>query len=574
MSSFVVKRGTASVKEEGLRAFLWPKRWLVLREQTLSFHKNEDSKQAIALLFLKELEKVERTDLKPYCIELVTREKSYFISMKNDEELYSWMDEIYLRSPLGISTPTNFSHNVHVGFDPNSGVFTGLPKEWKSLLQASKITMEEMSKNPQAVLDVLEFYSENLAPRDEGPYPSPLGRSESEPLRHNNRAESIQSYLPPPRVTASSINLKEFDENLPVFDRQKLPAPKTLLPPAPAKQSESSPLMRPPPQSRPPPPPIKEIPTRPIEKSSKPKPKPKDKDPRLSTLTESQIMEKLRAIVSKGDPSGTYTKLKKIGQGASGSVYIARNNHSNEKVAIKQMDLAAQPRKELLVNEINVMKDSHHPNIVNFKDSYLRGGDLWVIMELMEGGPLTDIIDNNTLTEPQIAYICAETVKGLLHLHNRNIIHRDIKSDNVLLNNRGAVKITDFGFCAKLSQERSKRATMVGTPYWMAPEVVKQKEYGSKVDVWSLGIMAIEMVDGEPPYLEEAPLKALYLIATNGTPKVKKTERVSPIFARFLECSLEVDVNRRASTSELVKHRFLSSAASASDMQTLVKRKK
>jgi serine/threonine protein kinase len=162
----------------------------------------------------------------------------------------------------------------------------------------------------------------------------------------------------------------------------------------------------------------------------------------------------------------------------------------------------------------------------------------------------------------------------LLHLHKRNIIHRDIKSDNVLLNSRGAVKITDFGFCAKLSQERSKRATMVGTPYWMAPEVVKQKEYGAKVDVWSLGIMAIEMIDGEPPYLEEEPLKALYLIATNGTPKVKKSDRVSSTFSRFLEASLEVDVNRRASTAELIGHPFLTTAASPSSLQSLVKRKK
>jgi serine/threonine protein kinase len=116
------------------------------------------------------------------------------------------------------------------------------------------------------------------------------------------------------------------------------------------------------------------------------------------------------AVVSKGDPTAIYTKLKKIGQGASGSVYIARNNETQEKFAIKQMDLAAQPRKELLVNEIIVMKESQHPNIVNYRDSFLRGGELWVIMELMEGGPLTDVIDNNTLTEPQIAAICMEVI--------------------------------------------------------------------------------------------------------------------------------------------------------------------
>ena len=115
---------------------------------------------------------------------------------------------------------------------------------------------------------------------------------------------------------------------------------------------------------------------------------------------------------------------------------------------------------------------------------------------------------------------------------------------------------------------------MVGTPYWMAPEVVKQKEYGPKVDVWSLGLMAIEMIDGEPPYLEEEPLKALYLIATNGTPKVKKADRVSSVFNRFLEASLEVDVNRRASTADLIEHPFFNNAASASSLQALVKRKK
>lgn len=264
------------------------------------------------------------------------------------------------------------------------------------------------------------------------------------------------------------------------------------------------------------------------------------------------IVAKLRTICTDADPNVLYTNFKKIGQGASGGVFTATERATTRCVAIKQMDLEQQPKKDLIVNEILVMKDSKHKNIVNFMDSYLVSGVLWVVMEYMEGGSLTDVVTYNIMTEGQIAAVCRETLHGLQHLHSKGVIHRDIKSDNVLLSMQGDIKLTDFGFCAQVNQQQTKRTTMVGTPYWMAPEVVTRKEYGRKIDIWSLGIMAIEMVEGEPPYLNESPLRALFLIATNGTPQIKDPSVMSPIFHDFLNFALKVDPEKRASAHDLL----------------------
>ncbi|CAI6331719.1 unnamed protein product [Periconia digitata] len=282
------------------------------------------------------------------------------------------------------------------------------------------------------------------------------------------------------------------------------------------------------------------------------------------------IVAKLNAICTNADPNTRYRNLNKIGQGASGGVFSAYEISTNKCVAIKQMNLEQQPKKDLIINEILVMKDSRHKNIVNFMDSFLVRGDLWVVMEYMEGGSLTDVVTFNIMSEGQIAAVCRETLNGLQHLHSKGVIHRDIKSDNILLSSEGNIKLTDFGFCAQINESHNKRTTMVGTPYWMAPEVVTRKEYGRKVDIWSLGIMAIEMIEGEPPYLNESPLRALWLIATNGTPTIKEEHSLSSVFRDFLHFSLKVDPDKRASAHDLLTHPFIQTAEPLNTLAPLV----
>ncbi|KAJ3809544.1 kinase-like domain-containing protein [Lentinula aff. lateritia] len=593
----IIRSGYASVKEDGTFAsWIWKVKWLILKEQTLTFHKSESSNTPQTTIPLKDVSNIERTDLKPYCLLLeAAPNKRFFLSLRNDEELYTWQDEIYSRTPLSsFSQPTNFVHKVHVGFDPISGAFTGMPEQWSKLLTKSAITREDYAKDPQAVLDVLEFYTDGLKKREM----EEMGMGRVERIERE-RAEALeaqqqQQQLSDPSTT-QPISTSRSRDRTPEPPAGARPHANPLGGTGSAKSTPANVGGAAPPVK-----PLQPAKKVQIEDGGR-KDKPPnsagvaaaaaalngssangttgtngtakvEKEKRISTMTEVQIMAKLRSVVSDEDPKTLYSKIRKVGQGASGHVYVAKTLATGRKVAIKEMDLSHQPRKELIVNEILVMQESQHPNIVNFLNSYLvKSNELWVVMEYMEGGALTDIIENNTLEEDQISSICFETCKGLTHLHSQHIIHRDIKSDNVLLDSFGRVKITDFGFCAKLTDQKSKRATMVGTPYWMAPEVVKQKEYGAKVDIWSLGIMAIEMIENEPPYLDEEPLKALYLIATNGTPTLKKPESLSRELKSFLAVCLCVDVASRATAGELLEHEFLKKACALSGLAPLLR---
>ncbi|XP_036409804.1 serine/threonine-protein kinase PAK 2-like [Megalops cyprinoides] len=437
-----------------------------------------------------------------------------------------------------ISPPSDFEHTIHVGFDAVTGEFTGMPEQWARLLQTSNITKSEQKKNPQAVLDVLKFYDStgngkqkylSFSSSDKDtPLPAKKGTEPSPPnVKDNDDDEDDEA--PPPIVAPRPEHTKS------VYTRSVDPLGPSAVSPDGDVASKGA-----------------------------------DKQKKKGKMTDEEIMEKLRTIVSIGDPKKKYTRYEKIGQGASGTVYTAIDVATGQEVAIKQINLQKQPKKELIINEILVMKELKNPNIVNFLDSFLVGEELFVVMEYLAGGSLTDVVTETCMDEAQIAAVCRECLQALEFLHANQVIHRDIKSDNVLLGMDGSVKLTDFGFCAQITPEQSKRSTMVGTPYWMAPEVVTRKAYGPKVDIWSLGIMAIEMVEGEPPYLNENPLRALYLIATNGTPELQNPEKLSPIFRDFLNRCLEMDVEKRGGGKELLQHPFLKMAKPLSSLTPLI----
>jgi len=603
----VVKDGPAKVKEEGgiLRGLVWNERWLVLREFQLDFLKSNTSPKVAFTVHLRDVTNITRSEIHANSFE-ITRSlnpsggsspprdgptRVTVCKVETDDEVYSWIDSIYQRCPSmgGVSNPTNFTHRVHVGYDPHTGVFVGLPAEWERLLTASAITKEDYQKNPEAVVEVLNFYTETVMKRADDPlgYPSSTPTPQIESA--NRQIGFSGSSIAPPRPTppaayqrqdsyqgnrsdsysatndqaqrmqaerdareaqarADAERQRRMDEEIRrkrdqqqreqdrQRDREEQAAYNASLPksrppmaqqelggysedaqtrqqpdrynpqrPAPGTPTSQRPSQSQQPQSlrpnlqaqRPAPsaptngtkssqPAATKQPangTRQQQSSSKygnggstPRaaangtappsripaataPKPlnvqakqatgastqsdavkkaeqaltrKDdggggrKEVRMSSMTEAEVMAKLREVVSKERPLDSYNKQKKIGQGASGSVYVARIRENatspmarrilreqgpKAQVAIKQMDLRNQPRKELIVNEIIVMKESRHENIVNFLDAFLQeeSSELWVVMEFMEGGALTDVIDNNQdIREDQIATVCLE----------------------------------------------------------------------------------------------------------------------------------------------------------------------
>ncbi|TKR81037.1 hypothetical protein L596_014981 [Steinernema carpocapsae] len=273
------------------------------------------------------------------------------------------------------------------------------------------------------------------------------------------------------------------------------------------------------------------------------------------------------------DPAGIFELIEVVGNGTYGQVYKGRHVKTAQLAAIKIMNINEDEEEEIKL-EINMLKKySHHRNIATYYGAFIKKlpsstgkhDQLWLVMEFCGSGSITDLVKSSkgtSMKEDWISYVCREILRGLLHLHANKVIHRDIKGQNVLLTDNAEVKLVDFGVSAQLDRTVGRRNTFIGTPYWMAPEVIDcdanpDATYDSRSDLWSLGITALEMAEGHPPLCDMHPMRALFLIPRNPPPKLKKSKKWSKKFESFVETVLVKDYYQRPYTEQLLRHPFI-----------------
>eukprot|EP00300_Choanocystis_sp_HF-7_P002731 c12066_g1_i1.p1 GENE.c12066_g1_i1~~c12066_g1_i1.p1 ORF type:complete len:483 (+),score=119.50 c12066_g1_i1:50-1498(+) len=440
------------------------------------------------------------------------------------------------QTEVDIGRPTNFLHGVHIAVDPESGALVGVPQEWAAdgygMQLATPVSTSDLPDVLQPVRKIVNLPQRSMSAR----------------FDQDDVFETTRSALKISRPTG-------FTHNFHVTVDENTETGFAGLPPEWAAMLKSNHIT----VSD-----LKENPNAVMDvidfqmenKLKKPPPRAAD----VSHMIEEA------AVMRKENPSRLFRSLLKIGEGGCGSVYYAERISDGTRVAIKVISRSAGADMKAVENEIALMKlCSHHPNVVDYQETFLTSSELWVVMEYMPGGSLTQMLLFNQLTEKQIAYVCREALRALSFLHSENRIHRDIKSDNFLLGMKGEVKLADFGFAAQLTAEGQNRKSVVGTPYWMAPEIIRGSKYGVAVDIWSLGIMAIEMADGQPPWIDEPPLRALLLIVTKEPPTVQEPSKWSEHFLDFLQSCLQTDADERSTAGELLNHSFIKEVSGEMD---------
>lgn len=466
-----------------------------------------------------------------------------------------------------VGRPTQWKHEVHVRVDPNNPTgFSGLPGAWETILMYSGIERSEAMENPQVVIDVLNFSKR----AEEG---------------GTSRRESVRRMFPPillEKIKTPSIT--SFDDGSDEYLVDELLEAGSLSSSGiGAGALDETALTR------------KRSEIKPQGRSEPVRPQP-ETDHRLTFETSqtaftgevvdepsSEYMENLIGSERKVDlPDGVpeelnnirfrednpyqlFSRMERIGEGSSGNVFRAVDKEGRF-VALKKVRPENNRDWHLYKFEVHVMQDqTDAENLVQCFDAFRYRGELWIVMEYVSAGTLADLLaarmqERQTLDEGVIAYICREVLLGLDAMHNVRRVHRDIKGDNILLDLDGSVKIADFGFCAELSNNCNKRNTVVGTPYWMAPEVIRGSDYDTKVDIWSVGILAVECAEGKPPRLDCSPIRAMFLIATRGAPEFADKNRWSEELRDFVGLCCRVEGSTRPSAGELLRHSFMKKA--------------
>ncbi|KAJ3430888.1 sterile20-like kinase isoform b-related [Anaeramoeba flamelloides] len=260
--------------------------------------------------------------------------------------------------------------------------------------------------------------------------------------------------------------------------------------------------------------------------------------------------------ISKKDPTTLYTLLELLGKGSYGSVYKAEEISTKELCAVKLIALSEAEDIEEIIPEISSLKKCKHTNIIRYIETYYKDDYLWIVMEYCGGGSVSDICEilDHGLNEGQISAICYGTICGLEYFHKNRSIHRDIKGGNILLTEKGEVKLADFGVATHLTKTISKRNTFIGSPYWMAPEVIQNyQNYDSKADIWSLGITAIELAEIYPPRHKIHPMRVIFVITQKDSPKLKNPKKYSKEFNDFITLCLQKDFENRPQAKKLLK---------------------
>ncbi|KAF5891257.1 serine/threonine-protein kinase PAK 6-like isoform X2, partial [Clarias magur] len=452
---------------------------------------------------------------------------------KNSQSVKDWVQQVY-----------NESGGPRPGatFQPN-----GLPPRARSIIEVSLASTEKPQLMPRDILGLAGVSEEGKYAHSERPYDPGMAQRVSKtnqrPMSclYNTPTMSQESKIKPrtnsmltPRRPYSTYNLKTNSGGSPAISKPNgTSSPKS---PYNTQSSSNTTVIS---SINAPVPSIQDSPSQPrpsptgcpatcIPGACSPTLRTEEQSPIICeqpAVTHAQFKAALQMVVDKGDPRTYLENFVKIGEGSTGVVCIAREKHSGKQVAVKMMDLRRQQRRELLFNEVVIMRDYRHKNVVEMYKSALVEEELWVIMEYLQGGALTNIVSETRLTEEQIATVCDAVLQALAYLHAQGVIHRDIKSDSILLTLDGRIKLSDFGFCAQISKDIPKRKSLVGTPYWMAPEVISKTPYGTEVDVWSLGIMVVEMVDGEPPYFSDTPIAAMKRLRDETAPSVRNAQK-------------------------------------------------